>query len=64
MLKKIKEGPCVEGLDIKKDLINEYVFFVENETIWGKKSFNEFKVDNCSDVNLITRVHELYPIVY
>jgi hypothetical protein len=64
MLEKIKEGLCVEGLDIRKGLIYEHVFLVDCEVVWGKKSSNGFKVDNCNDVNLISKVHELYPIVY
>jgi hypothetical protein len=64
MSKKIKEGLCVEGLDIKKDLTNEHVSLVDCEIVWGKKSSYGFKVDKCNDVNLISKVLKLYPIVY
>ncbi len=36
MLEKIKEGLCVEGLDIRKGLIYEHVFLVDCEVVWGR----------------------------
>jgi hypothetical protein len=55
----------VGGLDINKELIDEKISIANFECLWGqKKSRNGFKVNNCIDPNLVTKIQELWPLVY
>jgi hypothetical protein len=54
------------GLDIKKKLANDnIVSVVDYKAIFGKrKRSNGLKLDICCDPNVVTRVQELYEVVY
>ncbi len=56
---------CDHGLNMRKELIDSHISIAKCEAMFGKKNNNNgFKYDNCVEPNLVTKVEELYVVVY
>jgi len=61
----IKLGLFNERIDIRKELDDTHATLTECEAMWGKKkNHNGFKYEICTNLEIIVRVLELYPLVY
>jgi hypothetical protein len=50
---------------MRKELIDSHISIAKCEAMFGKKNNNNgFKYDNCVEPNLVTKVEELYVVVY